>query len=226
MRENYQKALRYAMKCGGPLYKDLTHAAYIRHFNKFETNLFDQNIYFILRYIRNEWYIELNRWKYMSEGVYYKKQFLTAEDLPLCSKTLLPDEELISKDFCEALFKQVDDYHTGTIRSLNPKVLRNFLELLDAGYTSAEICEQMNITHQMLYYYKKKLQKIINEMEMKSPFNGHALRVSKKITRKTFENSPQYKDYKYNPDLDCDRNEFYEIVTNGTDYILIREKAD
>ena len=59
---------------------------------------------------------------------------------------------------------------------------------------------------------------------MKSPFNGHALQVSKKITRKNFESHPEeYKNYKFNPDLDCERNEYYEIVTNGVEYILIRE---
>lgn len=63
-------------------------------------------------------------------------------------------------------------------------------------------------------------------MSINSPFNGHNLRLSKKITRKHFESSDQYKDYKYDPELDCERNEFYEIVTNGTDYILIREKND
>lgn len=62
---------------------------------------------------------------------------------------------------------------------------------------------------------------------MQSPFNGHNLRLSKKITRKYFETHPdQYKNYKYDPELNCEKNEFYEIVTDGADYILIREKND
>jgi len=47
--------------------------------------------------------------------------------------------------------------------------------------------------------------------------------IVKKITRKVFESNDQYKDYKYVPEAGCDYNEFYQIVYNGIDYILIRE---
>ena len=61
---------------------------------------------------------------------------------------------------------------------------------------------------------------------MKSPLNGDKTQIVKKITRKVFESNDQYKDYKYVPEAGCDYNEFYQIVYNGIDYILIRENSN
>ena len=60
---------------------------------------------------------------------------------------------------------------------------------------------------------------------MKSPLNGDKTQIAKKITRKVFESSDQYKDYKYVPEDGCDFNEHYQIVTNGTDFILVKENS-
>lgn len=60
-------------------------------------------------------------------------------------------------------------------------------------------------------------------MQINNPFVGSRIKLSKRITRKTYEE--KYKDeYKYDVDKDCDANEFYQIVCNGDDYILIKEK--
>jgi hypothetical protein len=61
-------------------------------------------------------------------------------------------------------------------------------------------------------------------MQINNPFAGSRIKISKRITRKTYDE--KYKDeYKYDPEMDCETNEFYEIVTNGTDYILVKENA-
>lgn len=61
---------------------------------------------------------------------------------------------------------------------------------------------------------------------MNSPLNGDYTKIKMKITRKTYNMNPdKYGEYVYDPDT-CDFNEFYEIRTNGVDFILIREKND
>lgn len=61
---------------------------------------------------------------------------------------------------------------------------------------------------------------------MISPFNGDNTKIKMKITRKVYESHPEkYGAYLYDPET-CDSNEYYEIRTNGTDFIVIREKND
>ena len=60
---------------------------------------------------------------------------------------------------------------------------------------------------------------------LSNPFNGNKVKISKKVTRKTFDER-YAQEYRYDPEKDCDYNDFYMIATNGIDYILIREKAE
>jgi DNA-directed RNA polymerase specialized sigma24 family protein len=230
MRENYQRALRYAMKCCPPLYKDLTHTAYIRHYNKHGTNLFEENLGTVLRYVRNVWFNEVRDRKYQKSGELHTKQFVDIDDLPLSSGQP-PDSILISKEFYEELFRRVDNYNSGhrTGWSLSSSVLRKFLDLLNQGYKSSEICEEMNISPQTLHYYKKKLKTIINQMdEINNPFNGNRAIIKKKVSRKVFEE--KYKDdYVYDPEKGtwCDYNETAQILVHRDreEYILVKEKT-
>lgn len=178
----------------------------------------------------------------MKDGVYHQRHFYSIDDTPqnvdsageisvsLPSKIMLPDKELMSKEFYQELFKRVDEYASGhrTGWSVDTTVLRRFLELIDDGYTYPEICEEMGMSAQRLHYYKKKLQKIIKQMEMKSPFNGHRIPIKMKITRKTYEAHPEkYAEFVYDADRDCDFNEAYMITVNPQgEYLLIREKGD
>lgn len=65
-------------------------------------------------------------------------------------------------------------------------------------------------------------------MQITNPFSGSEIKISKKITRKTYEAHPdKYGNYVYDADRDCDYNEFYEIRVNPEgEYLLIREKND
>lgn len=231
MKSNYRRALDYAWVCCPPLHLDIVHTAFVKHFDKHGTNLFEQNIFLVFGWIKNTWGAEILKGRYQYNKEVFTRQYSSiTEDAPdsVCLRSTMaaPDAEIITKEFYEELFKRVENYQSGHPKgwTLDTKVLRRFLDLIDEGYTFPEISEEMGISPQKLYYYKKKLKTIINQMQ--SPFNGDNTKITKKITRKTFESNEQYKDYKYLPDEGCDANEYYETRTNGTDFILIREKAD
>ena len=176
MRSVYHRACSYAFKCSPQLSKDLVHEAWLRHYRKEGTDLFDRDIFIVLRWVKNVWFNELRSRMYMKDGEYRNRQFFTpseewsddASNIILRSSYALPDSEIITREFYEDLFKRVDGpqetigtHNNGYVKKLDPSVVKKLLELLDVGYKSAEICEEMNISPQSLYYYKKKLQKII-----------------------------------------------------------------
>jgi hypothetical protein len=61
-------------------------------------------------------------------------------------------------------------------------------------------------------------------MSKNNPLVSSTVDISKKISRKLY-NEKYIDEYKYDPET-CDRNEYYEIVTNGVDFILIKEKDE
>lgn len=80
----------------------------------------------------------------------------------------------------------------------------------------------MGLTKGQAYNYKAKLKSILRPMT--NPFTGSKISITKRIMRKTFDsNQEKYKDFIYDPEKDCDHNEWFTIVTNGTEYILIKE---
>ena len=232
MTSTYKRANAYAFKCCPPLCKDILHTAFIRHYDRHGTNLFERDIYVVLRWVKNVWFNELRSNRYQKDGELYNRQFITQSEewaencITLKSSYAPPDSEVITKEFYQELFKRVDNYASGGISSVDVGVLRRVVELYDEGYKNREIAEELGMSEQRTHYYKKKLKGIIRDMDMKSPFNGDNTRVKMKITRKTYEMYPEkYGEYVYDPET-CDNNEFYELRTNGIDFILIREKAD
>ena len=239
MRSNYDRALSYAWKCCPPLYKDITHTAYVRHFNKHGTNLFDRDIYVVLRWVKNVWFNEVRSNRYQKNGELFNRQFYTIDESPLdkeynafcpTSKTMQPDQELISKEFYQELFKRVDEYTNGRTLGcqINTNILRQFLSLVDNGYTYPEICEELGMSAQRVHYYKKKIQKIIKQMEINNPFHGNKAQPVKTISFKTY--AEKYKqDYvcDFNRQW-CDENETTMLVVHKDreEYILVKRGKD
>lgn len=62
-------------------------------------------------------------------------------------------------------------------------------------------------------------------MQITNPFSGSKVKISRKITRKYFDENPdKFSDYKYDVNKDCDSNEYYQLQVNSQDeYLLIRE---
>ena len=210
MRSAYRKACRYAFVLDRYNYTDLVHDAYLYFYKKSGgQNLFEQHEGFILRCVKWMWWW---RHKVSKPQVEYEDHFFNYST---------PLQILESKEEVERIYDKIKSYHSGADRSLSPSVLLEFLGFLERGYEIQEIRQLMGISPQTAWNYRQKLKKIIFSMSVNNPFAGSKVKISKMITRKTYE--ANYKDYKYDPDLDCDRNEYFEIVTNGTDYILVRE---
>jgi hypothetical protein len=231
----YERCRKYARKCCPDLEIDIVHQAFILHHKTHGTNLFDKDIYVALRWVKNVWFNILNetRYVYNHEKHYYQFQEVSTS-WPSGSKT---DGELITKDFYENLFKQIDEYqapkHKGRNNpslgaSLDPKILRRFAEMLNEGWTIPEISKETGYSSQRLNYYKLKLREIIKHMEVNNPFAGNKARPIKKINLKQY--NEKYKDeYEMNFDREwCDENETSMLVAHKEreEYILVKLTKD
>lgn len=223
MRPIYDRACSYAWKCNPYLYKDLVHDAWVQYYTYRGKNLFDQPDYYVFRVIRNIWFNHLRSQTFMWKLQRYSKQNINLDDYELVSPTLPPDKALTSKEFCEDVYNRVKSYHSGDRSSVEPEKLETVLTMLIHGYSNKEIGKHINASDAVVSYYKKKIKSIINDMQ--SPFAGDKIKISKKITRKTYEeNKEKYGDYKYDPEKGCDFNEFFmTMVGPNGDYLLIKE---
>lgn len=236
MRSVYDRCCSYAWKCSPLLYKDLVHQAWIVNHDKDGTNLFDKNIFYAFKCIRWVWFNEIKRGKFSVGGKNEKREYfnrvrLDLEDIaPLRSNTRAQDDELITREFYEELYRRIDSYNSGHPlgASINPQTLRTFTEMLDQGYSVPEIARRLDVTVPAAHYYKKKIKTIIEQMQLTNPFVANPLRVTKKITRKEYNsNKEQYeREYEFNYDRDSDSNESYELRTHRERYegLLIIEK--
>jgi len=228
MRSVYDRACSYAWKCSPWLYKDLVHHAWLLNFEKDGTNLFDKDIYHVLRCIRNAWFNEIKKGKYMYEGEFYKKDFVSNERL--INSEPLPDQQLITKQFYDELYKRVSSYFSGHPigKSIRPETLIQFVSLVDQGYSNPEIAEVLEVTTQAVYYYRKKIKSIIQTMQINNPFAANRAVPIKKITKKQYEE--KYKD-EYVCDFNrqwCDENEtaLLAVHKEREEYILVKLTKD
>jgi DNA-directed RNA polymerase specialized sigma24 family protein len=223
MKNNYQRALSYAWKCNPALCRDFVHQAYIQNYNKDGTNLFeDKGIYYILRCVRNVWFTYIRDSRFQYRGEHYRKQWFEVTDNLNSAKTPSPQALLESKEFIENFHKQLTQSQQNKERKHVPaETLHEVVRLLEEGYNKTEIAEILNTSPQVIGYYSKKIKTVINRMN--NPLRTSTVPILKTITRRTYETSELYKAFKYDKDT-CDHNEYYEIVTDGKDFILVREK--
>lgn len=181
----------------------------------------------MLRWVKNVWFNEIRQSKYQRNGELFSRQFYDVTDLNL-SSGLPTDSQVITKEFYQELFKTIDGYNSGHQCSVDPKVLRRFVELVDEGYTYPEMCEEMGMSAQRLHYYKKKLQKLIRQMEIRNPFHGNRAKPIEVVSLKVYEK--KYKD-DYVCDFErewCDENETTMLVVHKDreEYILVKKGKD
>jgi DNA-directed RNA polymerase specialized sigma24 family protein len=227
VKSNYRRALSYAFKCNPALYRDFVHQAYIQNYQKDGSNLFEKDIYHILRYVRNVWFTYIRDSRFQYKGERYQRQFFDVDPEVAGSFTptthLTPDRLLISKEFVEEFWKQINNYNSGQNSSIEVENLRTFVLLVEDGFKQKEIAELMGESVQRINYWSKKVKEIVKMIH--NPLRTSTVQVARKISRKTYEEKYS-QEYKYDADAGCDYNEFYMLVHNGTDFMLIKEKEE
>jgi hypothetical protein len=207
---NYNKGRSYSWKLNRFLYQDILHDAYVNYYKSKGRNLFEEEIKTVIRTIKLTYY-----------GYYINRNFVrnrvecieTFEDQ--YQNEITPEQQFIESEELENLIIKIKHNY--------PRTSDNMLESLDlklSGYDQQEIAEKLGSPKSLITYYFSNIRK----MYINNPFAGSRVKLSKKITRKTYEE--KYKDeYVYDPERDCDYNEFFTIVTNGTNYILVKENG-
>lgn len=216
MRSMYQKACSYSwvISKGHPEYRGDVHQAFLYYFNKTGDDLFNQPEGFVLRCVK--W---MNRKRYCKE--HHNKIFTEFDDHFFNCTT--PLKELEAKETVEGIYNKIRAYRTGGTSSIDANKLIEFLMFLERGYQTNEICDLMKITKGIAYNYKAKIKSILQPMT--NPFAGNPAIVSKKILRKTYEESERYKDFIYDINRNCDVNEYYQLYVHKerNEWILVKE---
>jgi DNA-directed RNA polymerase specialized sigma24 family protein len=224
MRHPYHVACSYAYTLDRFLYKDLVHTAWVNHHKRTGGSLFDEAIPYILTAVKfvfrrhqQDFYFEWRRQRHLREWC----SFENVEGQ--INNNLTPEQLLISKEFVESFESSLNNYksNNNNAQEIGPE-LREFTRLKVLGYKNVEIAKEMGVSPQVITYYSKKIKSMIH-----NPLVTSTVKISKKITRKTYETNEQYKNYKYDPDKNCDFNEYYQIVVGPEgDYILVKEKEE
>jgi len=206
---NYWNGRSYAWQVNRFLYRDILHDAYIHWYNKTGKNLFDEPWKRVVRVIKLTYY-----GYYISQNIRNRQWFEFDDNL---FNTVTPEQQLIDSESFETLIKQIQQTYP---RSSNQMVQSLTLKL--EGYQQKEIAEKLGVPKSLITYYFNN----IRSMQIHNPFVGSKIIISKKISRKTLEANPEkYGAYKYDPDKDCDHNEWFELRVNSNgEYILIKEK--
>lgn len=168
---NYQKALNYAFHLNKELFRDITHDAFMRWFEKTGKNLFDEHERIVISVVKRTWwsnYIGPSRIMYRGkrygkwfkrmdeiggDGVgggdstpSYRKQSRWFMSRPALYNAVTPEDELIAKDLDE-WFRRCD----------NETRLDIYLYAIQ-GYTQSEISKIMELSPQLINYYFKRMQ--------------------------------------------------------------------
>jgi hypothetical protein len=163
MRSVYNRCISYAHKLDPISYKDLVSDAWLYNFKREGTDLFDKHPGYAMKCVKYIWLSNDRKQRYMYEGELYRYQFHDPENF-IIKHHYTPDREITTEYFYKELHKRVDAYRSKSNCSLDPRILRRFLDLLDSGLTIKEISEEMEMSVKRLHYYKNKLKTIVNEI--------------------------------------------------------------
>lgn len=160
----YREALRYAYRLNQTHYKDIVHDAYLAYYKSKGINLFDQHRGVITKTVKNVyWNGFIIMKQFMWRGVKYPKVYWPlvedfqhepknrGETCIVAKTTETPGDIMIFEDLL------------ATIRGkLKPKQEEVYTKLL-AGYSSAEIAEQVNTSRQLINHRVNKIRQVIKE---------------------------------------------------------------
>jgi len=199
---NYQKSIRYATKLTDKP-RDLVHEAYIKWYEKTGDNLFDRQPGEIARVLKNIFFNQERNKQWSFRRVTHPKVFIDAG-------------ELGGEDFYDET-----EFFISQLLPFDREVLRLKIE----GFRNGEIGILLNRSSTTI---TKAIKNIKGKMHIMNPFNGHSVKVVKRIKRKTYDENPKYKE-EFEMGDKSDHNEYYTLMTSKTnpdEGLLIREGKD
>lgn len=142
-RQEYRNACSYARKLTQH-YRDIVHDAYLDHFLRTGRDLFDSPNRTIVATVRNHHYNSVRRNRYMYNGKYHQKNYISMNGPSLI-------EDLTNEEYIQSKF----DYHTkdsviddiiltDQVKLIKTRITERQGELLDKameGYTIMDLAE-------------------------------------------------------------------------------------
>jgi len=216
--ERYRYVLRYYRQFEPELFKDICHNAYLNYWRNHHADLFDQDIPFIFRVVRNQ---GIDDWRKREQTnsrdydpeTYVPKEFISlsvnpesikfrdlarADEKQAAFKRAIlsrnnPYEEMVAKELLERCYQvMIQDKKTSELAV-------QILELKLAGYIETEIAKILGIDKSRVARFTKKLQMLNN------PFNGSKVKITKHMSLSNWEKHGD-EDYELE-----DYNEFYYL---------------
>jgi len=226
MPVTYKEAERFSwFVCSGIDPKDLVHDSFLQYYMSTGENLFDAPKNVAFQTIRNSFRRRLNGTFYVSNGVQINHQWFDFKDQIWTEshETVMTEEEqerinkLAFNGIIRELKKRASEY---------PKLpLAHVIDNMDQP--TAHIASDLNVSEQLVSYYRKKIRTIaqsMREYQPHNPFNGSKILVTKVVKRVTYDKNPEkYIEFKSDHE-ESDYNEWFTLhVNDKNEGLLIRE---
>lgn len=215
---NYQKMFRYAKSFAGDHGAlDIVHSLWLRYKNTYEKDLLIEKLSnrFLYKMIRNEYFNQFNRSNRYVE-INYDTHLHELDPLAML------EAKEANQHMIDRIIKLVLDKKKRSKSYDLEKQLEIFLgvyELMKLGYGNKEISLILDVSEQVILYYRKQIQ----GMALHNPFNGSKTKITRTITRATWNmvvtrrisgKKKKVSKYDHSEYEQEDYNEYYELWVN------------
>lgn len=158
----YKRALGYAFRLNGELYRDIVHDSYITWFNKTGDNLFDQHPQVITQVIKRTWqtkYVQPSRFMY--KGVFYSKKQIRMDDI--FSFDPITKDVVVNSDIYNSTRVTPEDEYIATELETHVSEFSATLKLdvflyAVQGYDQKTVAKMTGLSTALVNYYYKRMR--------------------------------------------------------------------
>lgn len=214
---------RYACSLAGENNaRDVVHSLWLKYMDKTGLNLLEQQYSnrWLYKSVRNEYF---NQYKRLSR--YTEMDLETHLHINNVVNDIEGEER--DKQFKATIFNLLQSKHLNSQSKRNKtydiekqyRVFISIYELMKLEYSTKDISKSLEISEQLVSYYKKQIQSCLKMADLRNPFNGSKLKVTRRVSLKTWQEKIDHSDY----DLE-DENEYYAIYKHkeSEEGLLIR----
>jgi len=195
-KQKYQWCVEIAALYNARYAKDIVHDSWVYYFDKTKLDLFEVPLRDFNQYAYTVVKKSFYRWWY-HERIGSRYAYFSPDELQ--SGLASPEEALFARDLYDVLLKKLKEQNIPVNSNSNTERLEHVFRLKSIGYTVRDIADELNISKQAVTHYNKKMSLI-------NPFNGNKLKISRIVTKKTWDDKDDQDDYERD-----DYNEYYEL---------------
>lgn len=167
---NYKKALSYAYKLNSKLYRDICHDAYLKWYNKYGTDLFEQHEGVVIKTIKNTWWTNyISPSRVMIKGERVSKQYLPFitgdyydDDLSTNTTTLCneitPEDEYIANELHDKIVDYAEISQMNKGATIDPILYLTIYKYALAGWSQTQISLFIEKSPAFVHNYFKKMR--------------------------------------------------------------------